>query len=151
VAFDRSRSRGFSDDGEERREEFFPRVTEVAIVLFLLDLKLALASFDVHCQLECFQVGLAALVSVESAIERLLQLACEVGPDVIRQHLGGTWLAWPSLAPSGACELALEDELVGPYLRVLAVDRLAVGARVSGLRAQLRQLVERDDLLSVEP
>jgi hypothetical protein len=120
-------------------------------VLFLLDLKLALAPFDVHCQLECFQVGLAALISVERAVERLLQLVREVRANVVRQHFRRTWLAVPSLTPPGACELALEDELVGPGLRVLAVDRLAVGTHASGFRAQLRQLVERDDLLGVEP
>lgn len=120
-------------------------------MLFLLDLKLALAPFDVHCQLECFQVGLAALVSFERSVKRVLQLGRELRADVVRQHFRCTRLAWPSLTPPGACELALEDELVGPDLRVLAVDRLAVGTHAGGFRAQLRQLVERDDLLGIEP
>jgi hypothetical protein len=104
-------------------------------VLLLLDLETTLTTLDLDRQLECFQVGLRALFLVKCAVESQLHFRCQLVADVLREDFCGALLAWAPATTPWSAELALEDQLVGADLRILGVDRLALGIDPGGLSA----------------
>jgi hypothetical protein len=131
--FDCCRSRRISDEGEERCEEFFSRVSDVAIVFVFLDLELALATFDVNCQPDCIEIGPRTGIRLQSAPQCTCHPACEITPDMLGHRLGRTLLA--PLPTVRTPKAPLIDQLEGTLLGILGVDGLALAIHVGGLCA----------------
>lgn len=116
--------------------------------MFLLcELESALAALDVHCQLDCIQVGLVTSLRSERPIERFLHPLREVLADVSGEVFGRSLLLRPTLPASRAADLAGVEELERADLAILGPEELTLCLIVDGgLCPHLDKPFKRPDL-----